>query len=209
MSTRGFISFVIDGEEKTAYNHYDSYPDALGLTVLHFLWAHRHELTCDLHRGEFGAVAGQARRLRVVDGQSPPTAEDVERFAQFSWNAERHGGDRDLRKGQEWYDLLHETMGKPDLMLEAGVIEDGRDFPRNSLFTEWGYVVDLDEQRFEVYRGFQTAPHERGRFAAREPIERSAVGTYYPVALAASWPLSELPSDENFGAALSEPDEDE
>ena len=37
MSTRGFIGFVIDGTEKIAYNHYDSYPSALGLNVLHWL----------------------------------------------------------------------------------------------------------------------------------------------------------------------------
>lgn len=30
MGTRGFITFVIDGVEKTAYNHFDSYPSNWG-----------------------------------------------------------------------------------------------------------------------------------------------------------------------------------
>lgn len=208
MGTRGFITFVVDGEEKTAYNHWDSYPSALGETVLHFLAAHRHEVTCDLHKGASGAVVDQARKLRVVDGASKPTAEDIARFSKFSWSAAQHGGGKDLRDGQEWYDLLHETQGKPALILEAGVIEDARDFPRDSLFAEWGYVVDFDAGKFEVYEGFQKSRHDKGRFADRTPPNHK-VGGYFPVALIASWPLDALPDDAAFIAATEGDDEDE
>jgi hypothetical protein len=34
MGTRGAVVLVADGQEKTVYNHYDSYPDGLGETVL-------------------------------------------------------------------------------------------------------------------------------------------------------------------------------
>lgn len=37
MGTRGFVTFVIDGREKTAYNHADSAPEGLGLDVLRWL----------------------------------------------------------------------------------------------------------------------------------------------------------------------------
>lgn len=201
MGTRGFITFVIDGEEKTAYNHFDSYPDALGLAVLGWLR--------DALKASTEETAGAARRLRVMDPRSVPTADDVDRLARFSWNSARHGGSRDLREGQEWYDLLHEAQGKPDLILEAGVIEDAKDFPRNSLFAEYGYVIDFDRQQFEAYEGFQKSPHDKGRFASREPIGHTVAGTYYPVALMASWPFDGLPSDRDFTAALCEDDGDE
>lgn len=200
MGTRGFITFVADGQEKTAYNHWDSYPEGLGSKVLSFL----------VSQQGLDNVAVQARALRVVSPDSKPTAEDIERFSKFSWTKAEHGGDADLRKGQEWYDLLHETQGNVALILEAGVIEDASGFPCDSLFAEWGYVIDFDAGAFEVYRGFQKARHKDGRFAGREVTDHSAsVGTYYPVRRVASWRLSDLPSKDAFLAELEEPDEDE
>jgi len=183
MSTRGFIGFVIDGTEKIAYNHFDSYPSALGLNVLH--WLHIEP------QAEPDVVRERARALRVIVGNSEPTNEDIERLQPF-YNP-NVGGHSDR---PTWYQLLRETQGNPGLMLEAGVIEDASNFPLDSLFAEWGYIVDFDSGVFEVYQGFQQAPHDRGRFAGRESAGRR--NSYYAVALIASWPLVELPTDEAF-----------
>ena len=48
-------------------------------------------------------------------------------------------------------------------------LTDSISFAEDSLFCEWAYVVDLDENKFEVYRGFQNEPHDDGRFAAASP----------------------------------------
>jgi hypothetical protein len=202
MGTRGFITFVVGGEEKTSYNHFDSYPDGLGLTMLE--WA----------RGvtDWNAARTQAGQLRLVtDETEPPTPEDIERFRQYSWNREQHGGPADLRPGQQWYDLLHETQGDPAKILEAGVTEDSRNFPMDSLFAEWGYVIDLDASMFEVYRGFQREAHAEGRFADRAARETYAegVGPYYPVALVVGWKLDSLPTKEQFLIATTDPEEEE
>ena len=69
MSTRGFITFAVDGEQKTAYNHSDSYPDWLGVRVLSWLQQANH---AELRR--------QAVSLRVVSGDDKPTAEDIDRL---------------------------------------------------------------------------------------------------------------------------------
>ena len=88
-------------------------------------------------------------------------------------------------------------------MLAAGVIEDAGDFPADSLFAEWGYVIDLDgDGMFEVYEGFQKSPHDKGRFAG---MERD--GDYYPVALRARWPLANLPDEASFLEATKDGDE--
>jgi hypothetical protein len=100
---------------------------------------------------------------------------------------------------REWYVLLRETQGKPGRMLQAGVILDASGFPCESLFAEWGYVVDLDSETFEVYVGFQTEPHSKGRFADREGRDG-----YVPVALAASWSLKDLPGDDAFMASFDD-----
>jgi hypothetical protein len=181
MSTRGFVAFVVDQTEKIAYNHWDSYPDGLGVDVLAWLRA------VDLE-----SVARQVRDLRVVDPGSTPTAADVERLAKWT--------DTDVGKQStdDWYCLLRRTQGNPAAMLEAGVIENASQFPADSLFAEWGYVVDFDQGVFEVYRGFQEQPHDRGRFA-----HLAGEGGYQPVALVASWSLGDLPDVDRFLAAIN------
>jgi hypothetical protein len=194
MGTRGFVGFVVDKTEKITYNHCDSYPGGLGRDVLDFLRSKQHELTCDVHRNQSGLTVDLARKLRVVDPESTPTAEDIERLQPFA-NTVVSG-----RRLDEWYVLLRETQGNPRAMLEAGVIEDGSQFPADSLFAEYGYMVDLDAMTFEVYEGFQQAPHSKGRFAEMKPHRES--NGYFPVALVQSWPLSDLPSDDAFITAL-------
>lgn len=157
-----------------------SYPSGLGVDTLR--WLREAVKDMDLLREQVTA-------LRVVDPASTPTAEDIEHLKEFA--------DVSGRQLDEWYVLLDRTQGDPGLMLQAGVIEDASESPRDSLFAEWGYVVDLDAGLFEVYRGFQVQPHGLGRFADRPPVDRSPVLgiSYYPVALQLGWRLSELPSE--------------
>lgn len=72
MSTNGAFGFIIDGQRKIAYNHFDSYPGGLGLDVLRWL---RNELVTNPH-----ALPIRVRNLRVVDEDIDPTDED---FAQL------------------------------------------------------------------------------------------------------------------------------
>jgi hypothetical protein len=187
MGTRGFITFVVDGEEKTAYNHFDSYPDGLGVDVLKWLHAARDSVS---------ALRDQAKALRVVDPESTPTAEDIERLHKY---ADPRVSSQRL---DEWYVLLRDTQGNPHAMLDAGVIEDASGFPADSLFAEWGYVVDLDAEVFEVYQGFQRAQHSKGRFARLD-----GDNGYYPVAKVRSWAFHELPTVEDFEAVFAGDDE--
>lgn len=179
MGTRGFVTFVIDGTEKTAYRHADAYPECGGLDVLHWL------------RSAADApdrLAARARALRVASPDSAPAAEDVKRLGRFAMDHDRARHD--------WYWLLRRTQDDPGLMLLAGVILDAGDFPREPM-ARWGYVVDVNARRLEVYHGGQRDRHERGRFASREPWTYPG-GTFYPVALVASWPFGELPADSDF-----------
>ena len=65
-----------------------------------------------------------------------------------------------------------------------------RSAAEDSLFCEWAYVVDLDENKFEVYRGFQNEPHDDGRFAAASPQNGGYEGANHLTVLvrnAAGW----------------------
>lgn len=188
MGTRGFVGFVADGTEKIAYNHFDSYPDGLGLDILFWL---RNALTT---HGD--VLVRQIKALRVIARDSEPTDADIKQLKAF-YNPNVGGrGERPT-----WYQLLRGTQGDPAAMVRAGVIEDASDFPGDSLFAEYGYVIDVDARTFEAYRGFQREPHDKGRFAARpprNPLDRE----YYPVALVASWSLDDLPDNDAFLAAF-------
>jgi hypothetical protein len=187
MGTRGAIAFVIDGIEKIAYNHFDSYPSGLGLDVLSFLRSRQDELI----NNKTGGTRDLARKLRVVDPNSKPTAEDIERLAPVT------NTNVGAQSVEDWYCLLRETQGDPAAMLAAGVIEDASDFPTDSLFCEWAYVIDLDHNVLEVYEGFQTKPHSAGRFADRRaPRDGTTSDKYHPVKLVASWPFDALPSED-------------
>lgn len=195
MGTRGFLGFVVDDQEKLAYNHFDSYPEGLGTQVLGFL---RDVAENNAARN----LRDEARLLRVVkQGIDEPSETDIENLK--PWTSLTVGE----QSTAHWYNLLRETQGDPDAILACGYIEDGSDFPSDSLFAEWGYVIDLDTETFEVYQGFQREPHDRGRFAEREGRD-SFTGRYYPVALVASWPLADLPDEETFLATFRS-DEDE
>lgn len=193
MSTSGFVGFVVDGIEKIGYVHFDAYPSGVGVDVVKWLSAVE----------DFGPFADQARALIVIDGQTPPTPEDVERLR--PWTNLNVGE----RSTEDWYCLLRETQGRPDQMLASGYIEDAGGFPADSLFCEWGYLVDLDDRRLEVFQGFQDQSHTKGRFAERTDLrDTSATGTsYHPVALVASWSLDDLPTVEDFVAAVEQEDD--
>ncbi|MBQ9010569.1 MAG: hypothetical protein IJ088_14775 [Clostridia bacterium] len=64
------------------------------------------------------------------------------------------------------------------------------DFIRNSLFCEFGYVLDLDRQELQFYVGGQTKPQEDNRFGTDPEMNAYMDRPYYPCALRAVFPFS-------------------
>jgi hypothetical protein len=183
MSTRGFLGFVANEHETITYVHYDAYPSALGADVL--TWA--RTVT------DWDTVREQAANLVHIDGDVMPTPEQYEALTQFA----KQGADPETEPGEEWYRLLYRTFGDPAATLASGHAPHAPEWPGDSVWCEWGYLIDCDAKQFEVYQGFQTRPH-KGRFTDRPANERSG---YYPVKLLASWPLDALPDDDGFLAS--------
>lgn len=44
-------------------------------------------------------------------------------------------------------------------------IEDSTCFLADSLLCEWAYIINLDSNNLEVYKGFNNDPHAKGRYA--------------------------------------------
>lgn len=189
MGTRGFVGFVSGGLTAITYNHFDSYPSGIGVDVLAWL--------VGLDAEGLNTAKAQAANLRIISDEVPPSVEDMNRLS--AYNDDRVTGNPAVQPN--WYQLLRKTQGNPGAILDAGLYEDSFEFPFDSLFCEWGYLIDFDSEVFEVYEGFQKQPHDKGRFAAMRPYAQTSdmgAGFYYPVRLKASWPLSALPTEEAF-----------
>lgn len=126
------------------------------------------------------------------------TPSDLERIRELLRQHEDWARSPDSLDGASAEELLDFVTWELDTLLEAGVTWNGSDAPMDSLYYEWGYLINVDTATFEVYCGFQKAPHTAGRFAHRSPARDG----YYPVALVAAWPLADLPDRAEFLAQL-------
>lgn len=206
MGTRGMNVVVIDGETKVAqYNQWDSYPGGQGIDVLDFLQSQMKEDFKEKVRACSWITQDQLKQLWVEAGADPEfDLVNMNVSAQFKEkNFHLH---RDC--GAKIYALIQDSNSGLKLQNDIS-------FAADSLFCEWAYVVDFDKNTFEIYKGFnQEKLAENERFAFLNDI---AVGEdksyrsepYYPVKLAKSYSLNELPTQEQFLQDFEEKDEEE
>lgn len=208
MGTRGAFGVIIGEKEKIGYNQFDSYPSGKGLENLH-----------DLRVADMDQVRRLANVAEVVDESRKPTVEEIHDLREFTNVSVSE------QSVEDWYCLTRETHGSIAGMLDCGYILDAHTFPLDSLFCEWAYILDFDQNVFEVYEGFQERLPTKGRWAGRPTAEEDAanfkahlkqckeegrdpwmprVSKYKAVELIASWTLDALPTDEEFLAQTQE-----
>jgi hypothetical protein len=176
MGTRGCWGFRLEGQDKLTYNHWDSYPVSLGTALTDTLAKYGST--------DWDILADEVSDLVLVDERSTPTPEQIDRLRQY---ADEGVGGRSLN---DWYCLLRRSQGDMEKTLESKLMVDSHKFMRDSLFCEWAYVINLDDDLFEIYRGFQKEPHTKGRYSGFAPDQG-----YYPVALFKTYPLDDIPEN--------------
>jgi hypothetical protein len=171
MGTRGAIGYVADGKTVAVYNHFDSYPDHLGLEVA-------KALKSKLKTPELAAaVKAKVTGIGIIDTEVPPTPEQIARC--------EAAGTVDLKVGNQstsdWYCLLRNAQGDVDAFLDGRIpyVENDEAFLLDSLFCEYAYLFNFDTGKLEFYKGFNKDRNAPGRYAAL-----SARGEYAGVALA-------------------------
>jgi hypothetical protein len=191
----------VDGVDKLAYNHFDSYPSGLGESMVSDV------RTLLKRKAGIDGFRSLARDLMLVDGKGKPTESQKKHLRPVTDLGVSSQSDDD------WYCLTRDLQGDLKKTLEFGFMIDSHEFAANSLFCEYGYIVNLDDLTFEVYRGFQEKEHDAGRYAkvARdaETIERQRKNgyEYWPIALVATFPLLDIPKDWEERAFPEENDE--
>lgn len=79
---------------------------------------------------------------------------------------------------------------------ECNKFKNSIDFAAESTLCEWGYVIDLDKNTFEVYIGFneeKLTPDDRFYW-----LEEKAKGFSHPIKLAKEYDLNNLPTYDDF-----------
>lgn len=183
MGTRGAWGFYKDGKHKVQYNQFDTYPEGLGEQVRRFCADHTVEELNQLCDG-----------IELV-GEAPPTPEQVDKCKKAKV-VDLGVSNQSL---SDWYCLLRKTQYDPELTCKVDFIKDSESFLGDSLFCEYAYLINLDEETLEVYTGFQKSKPE-GRYS-----ELPNDDGYYAVGLVNTYKLNDLPGDTRDFV----PDEDE
>jgi hypothetical protein len=213
MGTRGAFGVIIGEKEKIGYNQFDSYPSGKGLENLNWLRGIVPQGDMDERYTQLPKFRELALDCDLVDDSIKPTPKDI--HALRGWTDMGVSN----QSTDDWYCLTHATHGSIEMMLRCGYIEDHSEFPLDSLFCEWAYIVDFDRNVFEVYQGFQANRPKRGRWKGRptaaenkvnfeahlkwceengrEPF-RPKVPDYKAIEMIASYPFNALPTDDDF-----------
>ena len=174
MGTRGAIGIRFNKVDKISYNHFDSYPEGLGV-----------EFVKDVAKlmKDFGqeALTRFFPEIRMVNEGDKPTKDEIKRFKVFSKD--------NVGNGDDWYSLLRGAQGSLYKGVVIRVMTENAAFMHDSLFCEWAYIFNLDTMKIEVYRGFQKKAF-KGRYSkAAEKAEKGST-QYYGVKLVAEIPVA-------------------
>lgn len=180
MGTRNLTAVQLDGEYKVAqYGQWDGYPSGQGATVLEFLKGikgkrKRKEFETKLRASSFAT----SEELDEVDAII--AAEQI----YDSWPQRWPAYTRDT--GAKILQLIMNSP--PGIKLKNSI-----EFAADSLFCEFAYVIDLDKNVLEVYKGWNKKPLPKNARFVDAKEEGSPQG-YYPIRKKASWPLDALPT---------------
>lgn len=182
MGTRNLTAVFVDGEYKVAqYGQWDGCPEGAGLAVLDFC----RNITDPIERAKF---KDKVRKCSWWDEDELVTFMKRSNISNVSnW--------------QSIYPELSRNTGANILSLINGrseglKLKNDLDFAADSVFCEWAWVVDLDTNTFEGYKGFNHKPlTERDRFHF---LEKYSPDGCYGVCLKSKWSIDDLPSNVDF-----------
>ncbi|NCQ52119.1 hypothetical protein GW796_09555 [archaeon] len=176
MGTRGALGFRSGRKDKVTYNHFDSYPDGLGNSVLTFI------------KGEtLESLKKTASNIVLVNSEDIPSAEQVKECDK--WTNVGVGN----QSTEDWYCVLRKSQG--DLLSYSNGLKymiDSSSFLLDSLFCEYAYIINTDSNMLEFYVGFNKLQlNGKGRYANKKAISDQDNG-YFGVALVGKYRLADI-----------------
>ncbi|PGH06934.1 hypothetical protein AJ79_06407 [Helicocarpus griseus UAMH5409] len=202
MGTRSLICVFYKGRFVVAqYTQFDGYPEGQGLTILKFL-----------------VVPGNITRLtNGLENITLPSKEEIEEIYEKVNKLEREeelakekAGDfsfYSINKMKTLYPSLSRETGGDILEVIASSTPEKKvplslflEFANDGLFCEWAYVVDLDNEVFEIFGGAQKKADATNKRFNDVGKENDSVPAFVK-----SFSFNDLPAGEvEFMAALKE-----
>lgn len=173
MGTRGCYGFYKNGITKATYNHFDSYPSVLGESILDFAG-----------NTSLKNMNKIFDKIELVREDSIPTIEQIENCQDFT----------DLSVSSQniinFYCLLRKAQGDLNAYkTNLKYMIDSKEFLGNSLFCEYAYIINLDKNVLEFYKGFNKVP-QNNRYSKFANSQEN--GGYCECKLLAEYPLTEI-----------------
>lgn len=196
MGTRNLTCVFHEGTYKIAkYGQWDGYPDSLGIKILRFLLDGFVKETFIQNLNKIRFITDEEVmafwREAGADDSGWASVEVAQKFKETQYSLSRDCG------GDELLSLVQN--GKVDKQTNS------INFAGSGLFCEWCYVIDLDKNTLEVYKGFnQTNLDPNERFASFPRRESD----YSPVKHVKTYSLDDLPDEDSF-LTDTNPHEDE
>lgn len=131
MGTRGTITFIFRGKKIKVYNHWDSYPEGLGVDLV-------NELKILLNNLSIDEIIEKFNNIKIFTYDSMPSKEEIEKLKKYS---DTNVSSQNLN---DVYCLLRKTQGSIIKILDAQYVinHDGDEC--------CNYIVDFDEQKFSM-----------------------------------------------------------
>jgi hypothetical protein len=186
MGTRNLVIIVSNNETKLAqYNQFDGYPSYMGVNLLNEI--KKLDLIDFKEKLNFLSFADEKTQKSIEDYSK--TVDDDKFFSE--------------------YPLLHRDVSFEIIPIisqldKTTICVDSSKFAGDSLFCEWGYVIDLDKNKFEVYKGFNKKPLTEDERFYNTPID-DVRKIYKQIRFYISFDLNDLPTtDEEFLSQFDE-----
>lgn len=177
MGTRHLIMVVREQKPVIAqYGQWDGYPSGQGYTVLEFLRK--------FNRPTF---VEKLKNVRFVNKKDTATLYNKK----YPYMSRDHGA--------EILEMVYNSDGEV-------LLNDHSDFAGDSLFCEWAYVIDLDNNVLECYSGFNKEPLEEDQRFRNTEVEKDS--EWLPIKCLKKYSLDELPTNEQFVKDLEKEEEE-
>lgn len=177
MGTRGSLGFIVEDKEYLNYNHFDSYPDGLGQTVLEFIT----EINKENGWEQFKENAKNVVHLKGNRVTDTTIQEKYRKYSNLSVSE---------KTLEDPYCLFREIQDSWMYEIYKGELQHfffDNNFIKDSLFCEYAYIINLDTMKLEFYDGFQKKVQKNNRFG-----EKANKDGYYPSRLVGVFNLEDI-----------------
>lgn len=152
MGTRGALGYQMGGDIKASYNHFDSYPEnGLGEETYKFV----KELLLSNKMEDFKE---KLLKIKWVLNSDPMPHDLVDKYRKYFDTVS-------TSEVTEWYALLRKVQGIASFeAINNGELEhliESTGFLLDSLFCEYAYTINFDDNTLDVWQGYQA--HKVGK----------------------------------------------